>query len=406
MKQPTSIATINSGSSSIKLVLFAPGNDPLQASDMTCTATISGIGQHTTTFHVTDTHHHTILKQNLSAADQNAALKHLLNWFKTQYQPTDLLAIGHRIVQGGKDHHKPQLINPTLLNTLRQNIPFATNHLPAEIQTIQAFQEAFPLVKQIVCFDTNFHWSMPDNARHYALPRQLRKEGVVRYGFHGLSYEFLMNELHQESPTLTNHQKIILAHLGNGASLAAVHNHQPIDTTMGFSPTGGLVMSTRSGDLDPGVLLYLAEQRKMSISIIRKIITHHSGLLGVSDISGDMQELLNNKAPAAAEAINLFCYQARKFIGAMAAAMGGVDRIVFTGGIGEQAPTIRQNICEPLHFLGVHLNKHRNQSNAPIISTDDSPIDIRVIPANEALTIARHARQLIESPSIAQHKHT
>jgi acetate kinase len=251
-------------------------------------------------------------------------------------------------------------------------------------------------VPQVACFDTAFHRTLPPVAQRYPLPRALHDAGVVRYGFHGLSYEYIMQALRAVDPDAAN-GRVIVAHLGNGASMAAVRDGQSIDTTMGFTPTGGLVMGTRTGDLDPGVLLYLLQTRGMPAEQVNTLVNRQAGLLGVSGISADMRDLLEREArePAAAAAVDLFCYQARKFLGALAAVLGGIETLVFTGGIGEHAAPIRARICASFEFLGLEIDAGRNQQHAPVISPDGASVTVRVIPTDEDRMIARHTYRLI-----------
>jgi acetate kinase len=270
-------------------------------------------------------------------------------------------------------------------------IPFAPLHLPDEIAGIEAVTSHFSGLPQVACFDTAFHRSMPEVAQRFALPRALWDEGIRRYGFHGISYEYIMQALGANRPS-----RLIIAHLGNGASMAAVKDGSPLDTTMGFTPTGGFMMGTRSGDLDPGIILYLLSKRHFDARGLAELVNHQSGLLGVSGLS-DMKMLLERRAaePDAAMAVQMFCYQLRKQIGAFAAALGGLDLLVFTGGIGERAAPVRWEACSGLEHLGVKLDRKRNDADADRISSDDCRCLVRVIPTNEDLMIARHTYQLI-----------
>jgi acetate kinase len=274
---------------------------------------------------------------------------------------------------------------------LRQFRPFAPEHLPGEIDLIEGLSGRFPNLPQVACFDTAFHKDLPRVAYLLPIPRRYETAGVRRYGFHGLSYEFLMDELIRlEGPAATK-GRIILAHLGNGASLAAVRDGRCVDTSMGFTPAAGLVMGRRSGDLDPGLVSYLAESEGLTAQQFHELVNHKSGLLGVSGITSDMRELLAlaNKDPSAAEAIALFCYQAKKWIGSFAAALGGLETLVFAGGIGENNPPIRSSICEGLGFLGIEMDEARNVGNAGVISPEGSRVTVRVIRTDEELTMAR-----------------
>ena len=303
-------------------------------------------------------------------------------------------AVGHRLVHGGQHHAVPERITDTLLNELRSLIPFAPLHLPDEIAGIEAITSHFSSVPQVACFDTAFHRSMPEVAQRFALPRALWDQGIRRYGFHGISYEYIMRTLGANPPS-----RIIIAHLGNGASMAAVKDGRPLDTTMGFTPAGGFMMGTRSGDLDPGIICYLLNERHFDAHGLVELVNHQSGLLGVSGISSDMKTLLEraDTEPDAAMAVQMFCYQLRKQIGALSAALGGLDLLVFTGGIGERAAPVRWEACSGLEHLGVRLDRERNDSNADTISTPDCRCLVRVIPTNEDLMIAWHTNELVFS---------
>jgi acetate kinase len=298
-------------------------------------------------------------------------------------------AVGHRLVHGGPDHHQPVRVDADLLAVLARAVPFAPLHLPVELRTIGAVREHLGEVVQVVCFDTGFHAGMPEVARRFALPAALHDAGLHRYGFHGLSYEHLVATL-----PLTSTRQAILAHLGSGASMVAVRDGCSVDTTMGLTPTGGLVMGTRSGDLDPGLLVYLLDHGYDARSL-EKLVEHEAGLRGLSGTTSDMRQLAAARAtdPRAALAIDVFCYQARKWIGALAAALGGVDTLVFTGGIGAHAADIRAAICGPLAHLGIALAGDPNATHAPVIGS--GRCEVRVVVADEEQVIARHTRRLV-----------
>jgi acetate kinase len=303
-------------------------------------------------------------------------------------------AAGHRVVQGGPNHSVSERVDATLLAELRRLIPFAPLHLPSAIKGIEAVKSRFPGMPQVACFDTAFHRHMPEVAQRLPLSRDLWQEGVRRYGFHGLSYEYVVTALGAAA-----RGRLVIAHLGNGASLAAVLNGQPLDTTMGFTPTGGVMMGTRSGDLDPGVLLHLMREKNYHSDQLDELVNHHAGLLGMSGISSDMRTLLElrEREPLAAQAVELFCYQLRKHIGAMAAVLGGLDTLVFTGGIGEHAAPVRWEVCAGLTHLGITLDPQMNARHAEVISTPGGACTVRVIQTNEDLMIARHTRTLLVS---------
>ena len=302
------------------------------------------------------------------------------------------VAVGHRVVHGGPDHTAPERVDTQLLTALRGLVAFASLHLPSAIQGIEAVAARFPGLPQVVCFDTAFHRRMPKVAQRLPLPSDLWHEGIRRYGFHGLSYEYIVATLDAAA-----RGRLLIAHLGNGASLVAVHNGQPLDTTMGFTPTGGVMMGTRSGDLDPGVLIHLMHAKGYDVRQIERLVNHQAGLLGVSGVSSDMKTLLEQqeREPHAAQAVELFCYQLRKYIGALTAVLGGLDTLVFTGGIGERAAPVRWEVCRGLAYLGIDLDPQRNAVHADVISTPGSGCTVRVIPTNEDLMIARHTRTLL-----------
>jgi acetate kinase len=317
------------------------------------------------------------------------AAKRLLATLEAHPLFSSIKAVGHRVVQGMR-HSAPERVTPKLLAELRRLTPYAPDHLPREIELIEAVRTRHPALPQVVCFDTAFHRSMPRLAKLLPIPRRYAAQGVERYGFHGLSYASLMEELRRLDPVAAQ-GRVILAHLGHGASLAAVRAGRSIDTSMGFTPAAGLMMSTRSGDLDPGLLAFLARSGRMTPAQFDRMVNHESGLLGISGTSSDMRQLLarEGRDVRAAEAVALFCYQAKKWIGAYAAALGGVDTLVFAGGIGENAPRIRARICAGLGFLGLAVDRKRNARGAPVISTRTSPGTIRVMRTDEELMIAR-----------------
>jgi acetate kinase len=330
------------------------------------------------------------LPQPLAAADHRTAAGFLLDWLEAQPVFASVTAAGHRVVHGMK-HIQPEIVTQDLLDELDRLRPYDPDHLPREIELIEAFRQRHPKLPQVACFDTAFHQTMPRVARLLPLPRRFDSKGVQRYGFHGLSYAYLMEELARLGDPAAATGRVILAHLGNGASLAAVRDGKSIDTSMGFTPTAGLVMSTRSGDLDPGVAPYLARTEKLTTKQFYEMVNHESGLLGVSETSSDMRDLLAREKDdgRAAEAVALFCYQAKKWIGSFAAALGGLDTLVFSAGIGENCPSIRARICDGLGFLGIELNEARNAENAAVISADAGRATVRVIRTDEELMIAR-----------------
>jgi acetate kinase len=387
------ILTINGGSSSIKFALFEAGG-PLRP---ILKGELERIGTPNASLGVKGSSPRDNCSRPVAAADHTAAVGVLMDWIDEHSESDALAAVGHRLVHGGPNYSEPQQVTVEMIEELRRFSPFDPEHLPLEIELLAAFRRHHPSLPQVACFDTAFHRTMPRVATVLPIPRRYEAAGVRRYGFHGLSYEFIMAELaHLGDPAATK-GRAILAHLGNGASLAAVRDGKSIDTSMSFTPTAGLVMSTRSGDLDPGLVSYLARTEQMSAAQFQKMVNHESGLLGVSETSSDMRDLLGSetKDVRAAEAVALFCYQAKKWIGSFAAALGGVDTLVFAGGIGENAPTVREKICEGLGFLGVALDQNCNAKSAPLISQHAGPVKVRVIRTDEDLMIARHVTRVL-----------
>src|SRR5450830_107524 len=386
------ILTINGGSSSIRFAVFEAGKAPRRRLD----GKIDRIGLNGTNFIVNDPAGKPQVPRRLAAADHRTAVDFLLDWLEAQPVFASIKAAGQRVVHGMK-HSEPERVTPKLLAELHRITPYDPDHLPREIGLIEAFLRRHPKLPQVACFDTAFHRTMPRVAKLLPIPRRYAAKGVERYGFHGLSYAYLMEELSRVDPAAATKGRVILAHLGNGASMAAVRNAKSIDTSMGFTPTAGLPMSTRSGDLDPGLVSYLARAEQMTAPQFDYMVNHESGLLGVSEISSDMRDLLAQEAGdvRAAEAVALFCYQAKKWIGSFAAALGGLDTLVFAGGIGENAPVIRARICEGLEFLGIKIDEKQNASNAGVISAAGNRVTVRVIRTDEELTIARSVCKVI-----------
>lgn len=331
------------------------------------------------------------------AADLKEAGQKMINWLDQRIDKGRLAGIGHRIVHGGPTFFKAQRVNPEVLRDLKNIIPLDPDHLPGELALLQALLERYPGLPQVACFDTAFHHNLPRVAQILPVPRSYESAGVRRYGFHGLSFTYLLDELARIAGKEAARGRLVLAHLGSGASLAAVREGRSLDTTMAFTPAAGLVMGTRSGDLDPGFLIYLLRCESMSPDQIDDLVNRRSGLLGVSGISSDMKDLLDREVTdsGAAEAVELFCYQARKYIAAMTAAAGGLDTLIFAGGIGERSAVIRSRICEGLKFLGVQLDPDRNASHEPVISPDGNPVTVRVIPTDEEKTIFRQTTAVI-----------
>jgi acetate kinase len=378
------VLAINGGSSSIRFAVYETGPTLRRSID----GTIERIGSRGSTLTVTPLSGPAEVRP-FPAASHHAAVHALVDWLEAQPVFPSIVAVGHRVVHGMK-HADPEHVTPRLLAELRRIMPYDPDHLPREIALIDAVRERHPSLPQIACFDTAFHRTMPAVARLLPIPQHYAAKGVERYGFHGLSYAYLMEELGRIDPAAAK-GRVILAHLGSGASLAAVHRGKSIDTSMGFTPSSGLMMGTRTGDIDPGLAYYLSRTARMTPARFQHLVNNESGLLGVSGISADLRDVCAKEAthPRARDAVSLFCYQVTKWIGAFAAALGGLDTLVFSAGIGEHAPQIRRQICQRLGFLGIALDGPRNARNAPLISGRRSVVRVRVIPTDEELMIAR-----------------
>ncbi|HYT89717.1 MAG TPA: acetate/propionate family kinase [Gemmataceae bacterium] len=393
------ILTLNSGSSSLKAALYSIGD----GESLVLRGQIERIGlKGDNRGALVDAAGKNLETHDTYFPDHAAALDALFSWLR-RHGSAEIRAVGHRIVHGGPRYVAPQLVTGELLAELRRLAPFDPMHLPAEIQGVEAVARLYPNLPQVACFDTAFHRTLPEVARTLALPRSFADQGIRRYGFHGLSYEYILEELARVAGPTAATGRIVIAHLGNGASMAAVRDGQCIDTTMGFTPTGGLVMGTRTGDLDPGVLLYLLREQRLTTDQLNDLVNHQSGLLGLSGSSSDMRQLLEQAPsnPAAALAVAIFCYQARKFVGALTAALGGLDTLIFTAGIGEKAAPIRRDICAGLEWLGVQIDAARNDAAAAVISTDTSRVCVRVLRTDEELMIARHTHRILTEQASA-----
>jgi acetate kinase len=387
------ILTINGGSSSIKFALFEAGTGLRRVLG----GSIEGIGRPDAKLVVKGAGPADNFSRPAAAADHAAAAGSLMDWIGERVGHSALAAVGHRLVHGGPHYSQPQPITPELVAELHRLEAFDPQHLPEEIILSEEFQHRFPKLAQVACFDTAFHHDLPRVAQLLPIPRRFNGRGVRRYGFHGLSYAFLLEELARVAGPAAARGRLVLAHLGNGASLAAVREGRPVDTSMSFTPTAGVPMSTRSGDLDPGLVWYLAQVEHVDAKQFYEMVNFQSGLLGVSETSSDMRDLLEHEASdvRAAEAVALFCYQVKKFIGAYAAALGGLDTLVFAGGIGEQAPAVRARICEGLDFLGVTIDAERNAANAAVISQEASRVAVRVMHTDEEWMIAKLVCQVL-----------
>jgi acetate kinase len=380
------ILTINGGSSSIKFALYQTGKS-LKKSFNGSVDRVGLPGTNLTFSESNGKHKDSLI---LESSDTRSAANFLIDWLEKKIDFSSIKGIGHRVVFG-LNHTEPESITQELVNELHRISPYDMDHLPAEIELIEAMQQRYPKIPQVACYDTAFHRTMPRVAGILPIPRRFEALGIRRYGFHGLSYSFLIEELARIAGTKAAQGRVILAHLGSGASLAAVSEGKSIDTSMGFTPAGGLMMGTRPGDLDPGVAWYTIKSENLTNKQFNKIINHDSGLLGVSETSSDMRDLLAKETSdiRAEEAVALFCYQSKKWIGAFAAALGGLDTLVFAGGIGEKSPVIRSRICKGLEFLGIELEKDLNTCNAPVISKHTGQAVVRVIHTDEEYMIAR-----------------
>lgn len=390
-----SVLTINGGSSSIKFALFETG----ALLRRILTGEMVRIGSPDASLRVQGLNPSDNFSSSVIATDHTVAVAVLMDWIEDHIGRDALIAVGHRVVHGGPKYSAPQIITAEMVEALYQLSPFDPAHLPEEILLTEAMHQRFPDLTQIACFDTAFHHDLPHVAQLLPIPRRYEAKGVRRYGFHGLSYAYLMDELVRLAGAEAS-GRIILAHLGNGASLAAVRAGKPVDTSMSFTPAAGVPMSTRSGDLDPGLFWYLARTENMNAKQLNEMVNFESGLLGISETSSDMRNLLEHEKHdvRAAEAIAVFCYQIKKCIGAYVAALGGLDTLVFSGGIGENAAVIRARICEGLTFLGIDIDEKQNADNAGVISATNSRVVVRVMHTDEEYMIARTVCEVLMEP--------
>lgn len=389
---PSAILTINGGSSSIKFAVFERA-EPLHR---VLQGQIERIGSSGAAMSVRGPDGG-LSTQAVVAPDHAAAVQVLIDWIDQHHEVGRSGAIGHRVVHGGPKFSGPVRLSSSVIETLRSLSPFDRQHLPQEILLIEAFQRRYPDVPQFACFDTAYFHALPRVAQILPIPRRFEAKGIRRYGFHGLSYAFLMEELARQAGMEAAASRVIVAHLGNGASLAAMKAGKAVDTSMAFTPAAGIPMGTRSGDLDPGLVSYFARVENMTPDQFDTMVNFESGLLGISETSSDMRDLLGLEATdvRAAEAVAVFCYQIRKWTGAFAASMGGLDQLVFAGGVGEHAATVRARICEGLEFLGVELDATRNEANAALISSGGGQVDVRVIATDEERVIAESVVRIL-----------
>jgi acetate kinase len=388
------ILVLNAGSSSIKFSLLR-WHDISGKNGLLCSGQLSGIGEKTR-FSAKDGAAKKLAEQTLpQGSSHEEALEILLNWIDRHYAEQKLIAAGHRVVHGGALYTAPILIDSKVIEELRRLIPLAPLHQPHHIAAIEAMQKLHPTLPQVACFDTAFHHTQATVVTHFALPRSLTEEGIRRYGFHGLSYEYVAGAASRVMGQELSGGRVIVAHLGSGASMCAMRHGKSIATTMGFTALDGLPMSRRCGNLDPGVILYLMQEKGLNAKAVSNLLYHDCGLFGVSGISDDMQTLLASDEPHAAEAVDLFVYRIGRELGSLSAALGGLDALVFTGGIGEHAAELRRRVCADAAWLGVEIEASANADGGPCLSPPGSKVSAWVIPTDEDLMIAQHTQQVL-----------
>jgi len=389
--------TLNAGSSSLKFALFTASGHPKRL----WSGSIDRIGLPGAHFQLCDARR-TILMDEPGAIDTHkAALIRLLQAIAHLPGSLDLVAVGHRFVHGGPECDCPKNVTPALVARLRRLTALAPLHMPANLAGIDAVHEARPGLLQVACFDTSFHHDLPRLARMTALPRAYAEDGIRRYGFHGLSYEYILQTLRKDGVD-TDAERIIIAHLGNGASMVALRNGQPVETSMGFSTIAGLPMGTRSGDIDPGILLHLLQEKGMNPDEVADLLYNQSGLLGISGTSRNMRDLLESREENAAEAVEYFCYQARLHLARLTGALGGLTRVVFTGGVGENSTEIRGRICTGLGYLDIHLDSAANKSGATLISKPGTRVTVEARATDEEQMIASHVAVKLAADPVLQ----
>ena len=390
MSKQAAFLVLNAGSSSLKFSAFRQhsSSDDLET---LLSGQISGIGS-IARFEARGSDRRLLAEHTWDDKDslcRDTLLQYVLRWIRTTLVDDEIVAVGHRVVHGGRKLGKPMRVSPKLLDELDSLIPLAPLHQPHNLAPIRILARSFPDLEQVACFDTAFHSTQPWLARTYALPQALTDEGVCSYGFHGLSYEYVTGQLLANRPDLAE-KHVVICHLGNGSSICAVKGGQSMDTSMGFSALDGLPMGTRTGSVDPGVILYLMREKKMGLEALEDLLYKQSGLLGVSGLSNDMKVLQESDDPQAAKTVELFCFRVAKEVAALAASMGGLDALVFTAGIGENAPQIRAMISERLSWLGVKIDVGANARKAHDISSPNSRVPVFVVPTNEEMMIAKH----------------
>lgn len=386
------VLVMNAGSSSLKFTVYR--NLQADASELEAKGQIEGIGA-SPHFIAYDDSGEKLADETLDATtDVHAAVDVLARWLRSRFSGTRVLAVGHRVVHGGARYSGPAIVTAQVMCDLRMLVPLAPLHQPHNLALIDAVAERLPGVPQVACFDTSFHRGQPAVAELVPLPAKIRECGVQRYGFHGLSYEYIASVLPRVAPAVADGH-VIVAHLGSGASMCALKNRRSIDCTLGFTPLDGLCMGTRPGSLDPGIVLHLFQGLGLTAGAVETLLYKKSGLLGISGTSSDMRHLLASDRPDARLALDYFVYRAAKEIGALTAALGGLDALVFTAGIGEKSPSIRKRICEASAWLGIELDESRNTAGGPCISTHGSDVSVWTIPTDEELMIARHTGALL-----------
>lgn len=390
MSKKAAYLVLNAGSSSLKFSAFRQ-HSTCDELETLLSGQISGIGS-SARFEAKGADRRLLAEHvwdDEASRCRDTLLQYVLRWIQTTLVDDEIVAVGHRVVHGGRDLGKPMRVSPALLDELDRLVPLAPLHQPHNLAPIRCLAERFPDLEQVACFDTAFHSTQPWQARTYGLPQALTDEGVCSYGFHGLSYEYVTQRLLDRRPDLAD-KHIVICHLGNGSSICAVRQGESVDTSMGFSALDGVPMGTRSGSVDPGVILYLMREKQMGLEAIEDLLYKQSGLLGVSGVSNDMKVLQESDDPQAAKAVELFCFRVAKEVAALAASMGGLDALVFTAGIGENSPQIRAMIAERLNWLGVKIDAGANAAKGFDIAAADSRLPVFVVPTNEEMMIARH----------------
>ncbi len=396
MSIPTpAILVINAGSSSLKFAIYAIKKRPTTLLRLYLGAIEDMDSENTARFSLLTGNAEPLEDKQIDVVDHQQAMTWLLDWLEQHSRELRIIAAGHRLVHGGPRFTKPVRLDRQQLEQLRDYIPLAPLHMPHNLAAIEALWQLRPALSQVACFDTAFHRTMPEVEQIFALPRQYYEQGIRRYGFHGLSYEYIASVLPEYLGEQQAQGRIIVAHLGHGASLCALHRRKSMATSMSFTPLDGIPMATRPGALDPGVLLYLLREKGLSLNALETLLNHQSGLLGLSGFSGDMRQLLADERPAAAQAITYFVHHTQRAIASLAAALGGLDALVFTAGIGENAPLIRARICQQAAWLGVDINAEANAKNRLQISLPESRVSVWCIATNEELIIAQHTHKLI-----------